>query len=71
MGGGRKSTMISARVPTPLVERVDYVTRNTEGGATDRSTAVREALQQWLPEQEREIGERLGASQKKVRQVAT
>lgn len=64
----RKTTMISARLPGPLVERVDYVTRNTEGDVTNRSEAVREALEGWLPGQEREIEGRLGASsQKKTR----
>jgi Arc/MetJ-type ribon-helix-helix transcriptional regulator len=50
-----KSPMISARLPRALVERVDFVTRNTEGDATNRSKAVRAALETWLPEEERRL----------------
>ena len=52
----KKSTMVSARLPTSLVERTDYVTRNTDSKTVNnRSTAVRAALEAWLPGQEQQL----------------
>lgn len=63
----KKSVMVSARLPAALVERVDYVTRNTDSKTVDnRSTAVRAALEGWLPAQEKKL-EELGVLQKKAR----
>lgn len=62
MEDGRKSTMISARLRTPLIDRVDYVTKNTKGAATSRTSAIREALENWLPGEELDIQQRLGTS---------
>jgi len=59
-----KTTMISARVPSSLVGRVDYVIRNLESAPGGRSAAVAEALEQWTSAQEREL-ERLGIKAKK------
>lgn len=60
MGLDRKTVMISGRLPAALVERVDYVTRNIDSDTVkNRSAAVREALEGWLPGQEdrlRELG---------------
>lgn len=50
MDDERKSTMISARLPAVLVERLDYVTRNIDSDTIkNRSTALRAALDAWLP----------------------
>lgn len=59
MGTERKTTMVSARLPASLVDRVDYVTRNTDGDATNRSLAIQAALEGWLPGQEQRL-EQLG-----------
>ena len=57
--------MVSARLPTGLVERVDYITRNTDSETVDnRSTAIRAALEAWLPGQELMLV-KLGVLQKK------
>lgn len=62
-----RKTMVSARLPVVLVERVDYVTRNTDSQTVDnRSTAVRAALEAWLPGQEQRLVE-LGVLAKKAR----
>lgn len=53
-----KTTMISARVSSSLVDRVDYVVRNQDD-VDNRSGAVAQALEQWTSAQEREL-ERLG-----------
>jgi predicted DNA-binding protein len=46
----RKTVMISGRLPTALVERLDYVTRNIDSETVkNRSAAIREALEAWLP----------------------
>ena len=68
MSAERKiSTMISARLPTTLVERADYVTRNIDSKTVkNRSTAVRAALEGWLPAQEDRLRE-LGILAKKAR----
>jgi predicted transcriptional regulator len=63
----RKSTMVSARLPTALVERVDFVTRNIDSDSLiTRSAAVAAALEAWLPAQEERLAE-LGLIPKKVR----
>lgn len=68
MGEERKSVMVSGRLPAVLIERLDYVTRNTDSGpTTNRSGALRASLEKWLPDQERQIQERLGGAAKKVR----
>lgn len=55
-----KTTMVSARVPSSLVERVDYVLRNTmPEDARNRSSAIGKALERWTVEQET-ILEKLG-----------
>lgn len=42
--------MISGRLPKALVERLDYVTRNIDSDTIkNRSAALREALEAWLP----------------------
>ena len=52
--------MISGRLPKALVERLDYVTRNIDSETVkNRSAALREALEAWLPGREdrlRELG---------------
>ena len=52
--------MISGRLPRALVERLDYVTRNIDSETVkNRSAALREALEAWLPGREdrlRELG---------------
>lgn len=51
-----KSFMFSARLPADLVERVDFVARNSEDpNMVTRSAAVHDALNKWLPEQERRL----------------
>ena len=63
----KKSLMVSARLPAGLVERVDFVTRNTDSESVkNRSTAVRAALEGWLPGQEQRLVD-LGIITKKVR----
>ncbi len=50
MGTERKTVMISGRLPVALVDRVDYVTRNIDSETIkNRSAALREALEAWLP----------------------
>jgi len=67
MDDERKSTMISARLPTALVERLDYVARNIDGEAVkNRSTGLRAALESWLPGCEDRLRE-LGVLAKKAR----
>lgn len=52
----RKNVMISARLPTVLIERLDYVARNTpDESVTNRSTAILRALETWLPGQEDQL----------------
>lgn len=67
MNEERKNVMISARLPVALVDRVDYVTRNIDSQTvTNRSTALREALEKWLPGCEDRLRE-LGILAKKAR----
>jgi predicted DNA-binding protein len=50
MSTEKKTIMISGRLPAALVERVDYVTRNIDSDTIkNRSAALREALEAWLP----------------------
>lgn len=67
MAPERKSTMVSARLPAALVARMDYVARNTEGDAQNRSSAMRAALEHWLPGQEQRLEQLLGPLPKKLR----
>jgi predicted DNA-binding protein len=67
MGTERKTVMISGRLPTALVERLDYVTRNIDSDTVkNRSAALREALEAWLPGREDRLRE-LGILGKKTR----
>jgi hypothetical protein len=62
-----KTFMISARVAPSLVERTDYVVRNTDDDAVrTRSQAVARALETWVGEQEKEL-RRLGVIPEKTR----
>jgi Arc/MetJ-type ribon-helix-helix transcriptional regulator len=62
-----KKTMISARLPAPLIARMDFVARNIDGDTVrNRSTAVQAAIEAWLPSQERRL-EELGLLTKKAR----
>lgn len=66
----RKATMISARIPTSLAVRLDFLVNNTEGDIRSRSAALQAALETWLPGQEETLAvrlEKLGAPSKKVR----
>lgn len=50
--------MITVRLPNSTVRRVDFVARNTDSkGIVNRSTAIRDALDKWLPEQEKRLAE--------------
>lgn len=62
----KKSIMVSLRLPALLVARADFVARNTDGEAKNRSIALRIALEEWLPKQEQRL-EQLGVLPKKVR----
>lgn len=62
----RKSTMVSVRLPTPLLARVDFVARNTDDYIKNRSVAILAALEAWLPEQEDRLV-KLGIIPKKAR----
>jgi predicted DNA-binding protein len=67
MNTERKTVMISGRLPVALVERLDYVTRNIDSGTVkNRSAALREALEAWLPGCEDRLRE-LGVLAKKTR----
>jgi len=67
MGTERKTVMISGRLPAALVERLDYVTRNIDSETIkNRSAALREALESWLPGREDRLRE-LGVLAKKTR----
>lgn len=67
MDAERKTVMISGRLPTALVERLDYVTRNIDSETIkNRSAAIREALEAWLPGREDRLRE-LGVLAKKTR----
>jgi Arc/MetJ-type ribon-helix-helix transcriptional regulator len=67
MSTEKKTIMISGRLPAALVERVDYVTRNIDSDTIkNRSAALREALEAWLPGREDRLRE-LGVMAAKVR----
>jgi predicted DNA-binding protein len=60
--------MISGRLPKALVERLDYVTRNIDSETVkNRSAALREALEAWLPGREDRLRELGILSAKKTR----
>lgn len=64
---GAKGTTVSARMPKALVERVDFVVRNSEPEAIrNRSTALQLALEAWLPSEETRLSN-LGLLPKKAR----
>jgi len=68
MGSERKTVMISGRLPAALVERLDYVTRNIDSETVkNRSAALREALEAWLPGREDRLRELGVLSAKKTR----
>jgi hypothetical protein len=59
-----KTTMICVRVPSGLVDRVDYVVRNTDSErVTNRSRAVSAALEGWTKAEELKL-EALGIKKK-------
>lgn len=63
----RKSTMVSARLPGALVDRLDYAVRNTDDkDVRSRSTALRVAVEAWALSQEEKLRV-LGVLPKKVR----
>ena len=65
--GTERKTMISARLPLRLIERADFVARNTTGeGTKNRSAVIQTALEDWLALQEREL-EKAGILTKKGR----
>jgi predicted DNA-binding protein len=67
MSTERKTVMVSGRLPAALVDRVDYVTRNIDSETIkNRSAALREALEAWLPGCEDRLRE-LGILGAKVR----
>lgn len=67
MTSERKSIMVSARVPTALVVRVDFIVRNIDTESVkNRSAALQAALEAWLPSQEKRL-EDLGIIPKKAR----
>lgn len=67
MAKNSKSTMVSARVPTELIGRVDFAVRNTTSeNVNNRSDAVAEALAMWADGQEAEL-KRLGVEIPKTR----
>jgi len=56
MGKNGNTTMISARIPSDLVVRVDYIVRNTTiDTINNRSDAVEHALAAFAEAQEREF----------------
>jgi hypothetical protein len=62
-----KTTMVSARMPSALIARADFVARNTDAeGIKNRSTVLQVALESWLPGQEKRL-EDLGVIPKKAR----
>jgi predicted DNA-binding protein len=64
----RKTVMISGRLPVALVERLDYVIRNIDSETVkNRSAALREALEAWLPGCEDRLRELGVLSAKKAR----
>ena len=67
MDAEQKTIMISSRLPVALVDRLDYVTRNIDSETIkNRSAALREALEAWLPGREDRLRE-LGVLAKKTR----
>jgi len=60
--------MVSARLSPLLLERLEYVAKNTDtDGINNRTDCIAAALIAWLPGQEKRVGELLGTSQKKSR----
>ncbi len=64
---GQESKRVCLRLPASLVDRADFIARNTDAGPVkNRSSAFRAALETWLPAQEKELVER-GILPKKTR----
>ena len=62
-----RKIMISARLPSDLVDRVAFVARNIDNDAlATRSAVVETALESWLPTAEKRLRE-LGLSPPKKR----
>ena len=51
----KRKFMVSIRLPPSTVERVDFVTVNM--GITDRTAAILEAIELWLPAREQRLRE--------------
>jgi hypothetical protein len=49
--------MISMRLPTNLVKRLDFIVRNDEANAATRSSEVQAAIELWLDNRERRMRE--------------
>jgi hypothetical protein len=49
--------MISMRLPTSLVERLDFIVRNDEANAATRSSEIQAAIESWLDNRERRMRE--------------
>ena len=63
----RKTAMISVRLSSAMLTRLDFVANNTDTpGVKNRSTAVERALEAWLPGQEQRLVD-LGVITKKAR----
>lgn len=68
MAAASKSFMFSARVPRDLIERVDFVVRNSEPDTIpSRSAAVQMALEDWLAGPEHDVRKRLGTAAPKTK----
>lgn len=62
----RKSHRLNARVPAPLVARMDFIIRNTDSIKENRSAALLAALEIWLCFEEEKL-RTLGILPKKAR----
>lgn len=48
--------IVTVRLPLELLARIDFVTRNIDSMIlVNRSAAIRDALQKWLPVQEQRL----------------
>jgi predicted DNA-binding protein len=50
-----RKTMISLRLPVSLVDRLDYVVRNTDVCPATRSSEIQEAIELWLRSREDQL----------------
>jgi predicted transcriptional regulator len=54
----KSSQQVTVRLPVDLVERLDFVARNTDADEiTSRSAAILEAVEWWLPGAEQRLRE--------------